>query len=114
MSTAHKSEGSAMYSLTKKAMCGLALSMFVTGTAVAAEKTSSLSEDQVKEKIISESISRYPGSCACPYNSARNGSRCGGRSAWSRAGGYSPICYKREVTRQMINTWRTTHHANSR
>lgn len=24
----------------------------------------------------------YPGNCACPYNHARNGSRCGGRSAY--------------------------------
>lgn len=33
------------------------------------------------------------GSCDCPYDYARNGSRCGGRSAYSRPGGRSPVCY---------------------
>ncbi|WP_405030749.1 SH3 domain-containing protein [Pleomorphomonas sp. JP5] len=33
------------------------------------------------------------GSCDCPYDYARNGSRCGGRSAYSRPGGREPVCY---------------------
>ena len=33
------------------------------------------------------------GSCDCPYDYARNGSLCGGRSAYSRPGGREPICY---------------------
>lgn len=33
------------------------------------------------------------GSCDCPYDYARNGSLCGGRSAYSRPGGRDPICY---------------------
>ncbi|EOI3528427.1 hypothetical protein ACMSYW_001628 [Cronobacter dublinensis] len=65
-----------------------------------------LSDDQVKEHIIQESIADYPGNCPCPYNTMRNGRACGGRSAWSREGGYSPVCYKREVTAQMIREWR--------
>ncbi|ELQ5995473.1 hypothetical protein R2203_001598 [Cronobacter dublinensis] len=65
-----------------------------------------LSDDQVKEQIIQESIADYPGNCPCPYNTMRNGRACGGRSAWSREGGYSPVCYKREVTAQMIREWR--------
>lgn len=48
---------------------------------ISAAKTSLLSDEQVKKAIIQESISNYPGNCPCPYNSARNGSRCGGRSA---------------------------------
>ncbi|RJL53903.1 hypothetical protein [Pectobacterium carotovorum] len=63
-----------------------------------------ISDEQIKEQIIQKSISSYSGHC--PYNSARNGSKCGKRSAWSRAGGYSPICYKDEVTRKMIDDWR--------
>lgn len=35
----------------------------------------------------------YTGTCDCPYDRARNGSSCGGRSAWSRPGGRSPVCY---------------------
>lgn len=37
--------------------------------------------------------SPYVGRCDCPYDVARNGSRCGGRSAYSRPGGRSPVCY---------------------
>ncbi|MGI8489220.1 hypothetical protein QWJ20_11850 [Pectobacterium sp. S5] len=65
-----------------------------------------ISDEQIKVQIIQESISSYSGNCPCPYNSARNGSKCGKRSAWSRAGGYSPICYKEDVTRKMIDDWK--------
>jgi hypothetical protein len=33
------------------------------------------------------------GSCDCPYDYTSSGSRCGDRSAYSRPGGRSPICY---------------------
>ncbi|BDA75944.1 hypothetical protein CAL7716_101100 (plasmid) [Calothrix sp. PCC 7716] len=39
---------------------------------------------------IRESIS---GSCECPYDTDRRGRSCGGRSAYSRPGGASPVCY---------------------
>ncbi|NJO35635.1 MAG: hypothetical protein HC869_23735 [Rhodospirillales bacterium] len=64
------------------------------------------SDDEVKQLIIQESIASYPGNCPCPYNRAANGSKCGKRSAWSKPGGYSPICYPEEVTPQMIDQWR--------
>lgn len=64
------------------------------------------STSKIKQAIIKESISGYPGNCPCPYNTARNGSKCGKRSAWSRDGGYSPICYEKEVTSQMIESWK--------
>lgn len=51
----------------------------------------------LKEQMIQESISRYPGSCPCPYNRDRAGRRCGGRSAWNRAGGYSPLCFPEDI-----------------
>ena len=63
-------------------------------------------DDQVKQQIIEASIASYPGVCACPFNRARNGSACGRRSAWSKAGGYAPVCYKKEVTQEMIKRWR--------
>jgi len=66
-------------------------------------------DDAVKQAIIRESIATYPGNCPCPYNTASNGSRCGKRSAWSRAGGYAPICYPEEVTQEMIERYRKTH-----
>ncbi|ACS85906.1 conserved hypothetical protein [Musicola paradisiaca Ech703] len=70
-----------------------------------------LSDDQVKQKIIDESIAGYSGTCACPYNSARNGSTCGGRSAWSRKGGAAPTCYKNEVTKERVTRWRQQNNA---
>ncbi|WP_437616631.1 hypothetical protein [Erwinia sp. V71] len=69
-------------------------------------KSQRLSDDQVKQQIIDDSIAAYSGNCPCPYNSALNGSRCGKRSAWSRAGGETPICYKDEVSKEMIARWR--------
>ncbi|MGP6486798.1 hypothetical protein [Duffyella gerundensis] len=77
----------------------------LSGTPALAKKNA-LSDDEVKQQIIDDSIADYPGTCACPFNSARNGSSCGRRSAWSKAGGYAPICYKKEVTKQMVTEWR--------
>jgi len=68
-----------------------------------------LTDIQIKQRIIKESIANYPGNCPCPYNYARNGSRCGGRSAYSRAGGYEPICYPADVTQEMVKEYRATH-----
>ncbi|KAB2766067.1 SH3 domain-containing protein [Brucella anthropi] len=36
----------------------------------------------------------YVGTCDCPYDVMRNGRSCGGRSAYSRPGGRSPVCYR--------------------
>jgi hypothetical protein len=44
--------------------------------------------------------------CACPDDTARNGSACGGRSAYSRPGGASPLCYPSDVTAAMIEAYR--------
>lgn len=61
---------------------------------------------QIKQAIIRESIAEYPGNCPCPYNTARNGSRCGGRSAYSRPGGHAPKCYPSDVTDAEVRAWR--------
>ena len=63
----------------------------------------------IKKRMIQESIESYPGPCACPYNTARNGSACGGRSAWSRPGGYSPLCYPRDISVEMVDEYKRTH-----
>ncbi len=79
-------------------LMGLALSFSV-------EAKQAPSTEQIKQKIIQESIEDYPGNCPCPYNTASNGSRCGKRSAYHRAGGYTPICYPEDVTTQMIKKY---------
>lgn len=58
--------------------------------------------DQVVEAIIKASLRSYSGACPCPYNTMRNGRRCGGNSAYSKPGGRSPICYPGDVTERMI------------
>jgi hypothetical protein len=65
-----------------------------------------LSDAQVKRAIIEQSIAGYPGNCPRPYNTARNGSRCGGRSAYSRAGGYAPLCYASDVSNSVVAAYR--------
>lgn len=65
-----------------------------------------LTDDQVAERIIQQSIASYSGNCPCPFNRASNGSRCGGRSAYSRPGGASPICYRGDVTATQIENYR--------
>jgi hypothetical protein len=67
-----------------------------------------IGDDQIRQRIISESIASYPGVCACPYSAMRNGHSCGGRSAYSRPGGYSPLCYAGDVSADMIARYRTT------
>jgi hypothetical protein len=48
--------------------------------------------------------------CACP-DTMRNGSACGGRSAYSRPGGAAPLCYPGDVTAAMIESYRQRHIA---
>lgn len=58
------------------------------------------------QRIIAESVANYPGTCACPYSTDRKGRRCGNRSAYSKPGGYAPICFAQDVTRSMIEAYR--------
>ncbi len=67
------------------------------------------SNSNIKQKIIKFSLSSYRGNCPCPYNTDRAGRRCGGRSAYSRPGGASPICYESDVTDKMVENYRKSH-----
>jgi hypothetical protein len=69
-------------------------------------KKTTKTDAEVKQAIIVESIASYRGSCPCPYNTDRAGRRCGGRSAYSRPGGASPICYEKDVTQKMVDDYR--------
>ena len=55
------------------------------------------------EQMIQESIAQYPGKCPCPYSTMSNGKRCGKRSAYSKPGGYEPLCYVSDITDQNNN-----------
>lgn len=56
----------------------------------------------LKQQMIEESISRYPGPCPCPYFRDSRNYRCGGRSAWSKPGGYSPLCFPTDISADMV------------
>ena len=66
-----------------------------------------LSDSQVKAMMIQDSIASYSGRCPCPYNLASNGSQCGRRSAYSKPGGYAPLCYDTDITAEMVNQYKS-------
>ncbi len=72
----------------------------------AAQARSNLTDDQVRDRMIQDSLSTYSGPCPCPYNTMRNGASCGKRSAYSKPGGASPLCYKSDVSDEMVRAWR--------
>ncbi len=86
-----------------------ALVIFSAGPALSREP---LSDAQIRQAIIQDSIARYQATghpCPCPYNLARNGSRCGGRSGYSRLGGAEPFCFPQDVSEGMVADWRRAH-----
>ena len=66
-----------------------------------------LSDSQVKAMMIQDSMASYSGRCPCPYNLASNGSQCGRRSAYSKPGGYAPLCYDTDITAEMVNQYKS-------
>jgi hypothetical protein len=75
----------------------------------AAANAKGLSDDAVKKAIIQQSLQSYPGHCPCPYNTDSRGHSCGRRSAYSKPGGYAPLCYPSDVTPDMIRKYREQH-----
>src|SRR5436190_23582386 len=79
------------------------------GSALAREP---LSDAQVRDTIVKESVARYLATghpCACPYNLMRNGRQCGNVSAYVRPGGASPLCYPKDVSDGAMADWRRAH-----
>lgn len=71
-----------------------------------AESKKSLTDAEIRAALIAESRSAYSGNCPCPYDTDRAGRRCGKRSAYSRPGGAAPLCYDRDVTKEMVQAYR--------
>lgn len=78
--------------------------LFVSGLAVGAQQN--LTDDEIRRILIRQSIATYSGNCPCPYNTDSAGRRCGKRSAYSKPGGASPLCYPQDVTEEMIERYR--------
>jgi hypothetical protein len=77
--------------------------------ATSSTKEKRSSDAQIRKHMIAESIAAYAGNCPCPYNTASNGSSCGKRSAWSRPGGESPLCYPSDISAEMVQEYRDAH-----
>lgn len=80
----------------------LSIGLLLVSATFQSAHTFAHTDAEIRKKMIQQSIAEYPGNCPCPYNSASNGSRCGGRSAWSRSGGYAPLCYDTDISDEMI------------
>jgi hypothetical protein len=92
----------------------VALALF--GIAIPATAQSvALTDGDIADIMVRESRNQYHATgkpCACPDDSARNGSACGGRSAYSRPGGASPLCYRSDVTAAMMDVYRRQRQAS--
>ena len=73
----------------------------------ATEAKPKLTDEELVQRIIAESIASYPGNCPCPFNVDAAGRRCGKRSAYLRPGGASPLCFPNDVTPEIILSART-------
>jgi hypothetical protein len=87
---------------------GLLLALFVNVGQSQQTKTAK-TDDEIRQAIIAQSIASYRGNCPCPYNSDKAGHKCGGRSAYSRPGGASPVCYAKDVTQKMVDDYKREH-----
>lgn len=79
---------------------------FVLFLGIANAQEAEKTDSEIKQELIRRSIASYPGNCPCPYNTDRAGRRCGRRSAYSRPGGRSPLCYEGDVTQKMVDDYR--------
>lgn len=86
----------------------LALILLLSSPAFANKR---MSDGEVREAIIRESIANFKGICPCPYSMHPDGKQCGHRSAFSRGaagakGGSVPICYEINITLKMVEEYR--------
>jgi len=88
------------------ARCPMGLIACALYLMLASAAASELSDEQIRKALIQQSIAAYPGNCPCPFNLDRAGRQCGRRSAYSRQGGYTPLCYPNDVTPEMIARFR--------
>lgn len=72
----------------------------------APRRAPSRSDAEIRRILVRQSIAGYSGSCPCPYNTDRAGRRCGRRSAYSRPGGASPLCYPGDVSDAAVEAYR--------
>jgi hypothetical protein len=80
--------------------------LLLAGSALAGD----MSDGQVRERIVEESVAAHAGSCACPDDYDAIGHACGSRSAQVKAGGDKVVCYPHEISDQQVREYRARHH----
>jgi hypothetical protein len=94
----------------KKAVCAVIAACCAVLLATASRSdTPRLTDAQIRQLIVEASVLSYPGNCPCPYNVDSAGRRCGARSAFDRAGGYSPICFPAQISDEQVREYRDRH-----
>jgi hypothetical protein len=81
----------------------------VAGAGYLALRSDGLSDVEVRERIVKESIAAYQAEgrpCACPFNVMANGQECGDFSAYNKPGAATPACYPKDVSDAMVREWR--------
>ena len=82
--------------------------------------TEELTDGEIRELLVSDSINRYTGSCACPYHQKWNEKlfrfpnnfrdhptiKCGNDSEYVRTGGPTVFCYNSDVPLEMVAAYR--------
>ena len=90
-------------------MRSLVFLLFLISSAVLANK--SLSDADIREQIVKDSIANYKGICPCPYSIHPDGTQCGYRSAFHKNSPAKPICYEINVTLKMVEEYRAKETA---
>ena len=87
--------------MTHRGRIGLAygfVSLLLALTSFSAlAETRAVGEADIWSMIIRDSIVSYARSCPCPYSADRSGRRCGDRSAYTRFGTRSLMCYPQDI-----------------
>jgi hypothetical protein len=76
------------------------------GSGAMPPQTVTATDAEIGSILVQRSIAAYSGNCPCPYNRDSAGRQCGGRSAYSRPGGASPLCYPRDVSAEQVMRYR--------
>ena len=73
-----------------------------------------MTDAEIRQEIIRESIAANGGVCVCPWQKDRKGKICGSRSLYNQPGGVPPQCYPEDIDETGIEAWLNEKHATRR
>lgn len=71
-------------------------------TPAFAEEDNSVRDAMIKESIRAQGL----GDCPCPFNFRPDGTMCGTKSRYDLSNGRSPLCYRTDITVEMVEAYR--------